>query len=107
MENKSSDHLNGKREKDLLVEKVDIFLERYIYSSDIPDGVIVGAVIGTVILGILAWLVAAGIWPMPYFGQFSASGDGVAAVVGAGVGAAIGGMIGGIIALLKLKKRNV
>lgn len=93
---------NPKKDEDLIVGYSDYYQNRRVYSPAIPRFTLWGALLGAMLLGTVSWLVAAGIWPIANFGQFSAAGDGVAAVTGTSVGAALGGLSGGLIALYRL-----
>lgn len=59
-----------------------------------------------VVLGIVAYLVATGVWPIAGLGQFAAAGSSVAVFTGASVGLALGGLTGALIGIGKMKKKN-
>lgn len=65
---------------------------------------LIGAFIGGVALGWLAYAVAEGNLPIEGLGQFAAGGAGVATFTGAGVGVALGGLVGGLVALFRLPR---
>ena len=90
-------------EADLIVELRDTAFGRVIYSRSIPRYTIVGALIGALLCGLVAWLIATGIWGVEHLGQFNASGEGWATFTGAGTGAALGGLIGSILAFRRIK----
>ena len=58
------------------------------------------------VLGIVAYLVAVGVWPIAGLGQFAAAGSRVAVFTGASVGLALGGLTGALIGLSKMVKKN-
>lgn len=63
--------------------------------------------IGTaLLLGILSYLVAMGIWPVQNLGQFAAAGPAVAVFTGGSLGLATGGLTGALIGLSKMVKKN-
>jgi hypothetical protein len=58
------------------------------------------------VLGIVAYLVATGVWPIAGLGQFAAAGSSVAVFTGASVGLALGGLTGALIGIGKMKKKD-
>lgn len=59
-----------------------------------------------VTLGIIAYLVATGVWPLAGLGQFAAAGSSVAVFTGFSVGFALGGLTGGLIGIGKMKSKS-
>ena len=94
-------------EEDLIVELRDTAFGRVIYSPSIPRYTIVGALIGALLCGAAAWLIASGLWEIGYVGQFSASGEGWATFTGAGAGAPLGGLIGSTLAYRRIKNAEL
>ncbi len=96
-----------KPDADRLIKKTDKDpQENLFYHPSILRNAILGAVIGGIILGALAYMMAKGIIPIEGLGQISASGTGAAAFFGFITGSAIGGLFGsvyGIFAMLKEK----
>ena len=94
-------------ERRVTVPVVDEFEPgRVVYHASIFRLALLGALIGAAAAGLLAWIIAAGVWPLAEFGQFSASGSGVATFTGAGIGAAFGGLAGGLTALCRIPARH-
>lgn len=64
-----------------------------------PEGIALGAIVGLIICGVLAWLIAAGSVSVPALSALASAGLAVAILAGIGAGAVIGGIIGGLIGL--------
>lgn len=77
-----------------------------IYDPVILNTAAIGALLIGVLLGVISFLVARGVWPIQDFGQFSASQDWVAAITGGGVGIAIGGLAGALLGLNRMLKKH-
>jgi hypothetical protein len=73
--------------KDMAVEK----------GTKAPEGVTIGAICGAVVGGGLAWLVAAGVLPVPNLGLLIAAGPVVAVLAGIGAAGAIGVIVGALV----------
>lgn len=94
------------RPSDLLVPIVDAQGAERIHDPSILQLTLAGALIGAVLLGWLAFAIAAGGLPIAGLGQFSAAGAGAATFTGAGIGVALGGLVGGLVALYRLPPRR-
>ena len=88
-----------------VVPIVDVHEAGRIYDRSIGRLALIGALLGGVALGVLAYAVATGVWPIAGFGQFAAAGAAPAAFVGAGTGIALGGLTGALLALYRLPQR--
>lgn len=75
---------------------------RVVYHPSIGRFALAGAVVGAFLLGLLAWLVASGVWPLRDVGQIAASGPPVGTFTGAGIGAALGALAGALAAMYRL-----
>jgi hypothetical protein len=75
---------------------------RVVYDHSIATLAIVGGVGGAVVLGLLAWMIASGLWAPRDLGQFAAGGPTVAIVTGTGIGVAVGALVGALIAVYRL-----
>lgn len=75
-----------------------------IYDRSILISAIWGGIFGGLVLGVAAYLIAAGITPIAGLGQFATGGTSPATFTGAGVGAALGALIGGVFATLRLPR---
>lgn len=67
---------------------------------------VIWAVVLAIMLGVVAYLISNGVWPVRGFGQFSAAGSGPATFVGVSVGIALGGLLGALQGLYKMKKQE-
>jgi len=79
---------------------------RVVYAASMSRLALVGALTGALALGLIAWIIASGIWSLPHVGQFGAAGPGVAAFTGAGIGAATGALAGALAALYRMPARR-
>lgn len=97
-----------KPDADRLIKKTDKDpRENLFYHPSILRNAIVGAVLGAIIFGAIAWLMAKGIIPIEGLGQIAASGIGAASFLGIITGSSIGGLFGsvyGIFVMLKKKE---
>lgn len=75
---------------------------RIVYGPAMLLWALSGALIGALLLGAVAWLVASGAWAVAGAGQFAAAGTGVATFTGAGAGAALGALAGALVALHRI-----
>ncbi len=92
-----------KPDAQLLVPLVDHDPEgRLIYHPAIGRGTIWGGLIGGIIFGLLAWLVAEGAVPICGLGQLGAAGNGPAAFLGFSIGSGIGGLVGAVLGMRQL-----
>jgi hypothetical protein len=80
--------------------------ENLFYHPSILHNTIAGAVIGGIILGAIAWMMAKGIIPVEGLGQMAASGLGATAFLGFVAGSAIGGLIGSVYGIFVMLKRK-
>ncbi|ARS38145.1 hypothetical protein [Pontibacter actiniarum] len=73
-----------------------------VYHPAIGKGALWGGLIGGVLVGALAWLVAAGVWPVVGLGQMAGGSYGAAAFMGFVLGSAVGGLIGSFIGINRM-----
>lgn len=96
-----------KTDEDLIVGNTNYDPEGNLVYDPIIGKLAIWAGIATaLLLGILSYLVATGIWPIQGFGQFAAAGPAVAVFTGTSVGLALGGLTGALIGLSKMIKKN-
>ena len=86
-----------KKDADLVVGYTNFDPEgRPLYHPSMVKLAVIWAVGLGLLLGVLAYLIASGRWPIRDLGQFSTSDNYVATFVGISVGAALGGLIGAL-----------
>lgn len=96
-----------KSNEDLVVGKINHDPEgKMIYDPMVAKLTVWYGLVGAVIFGVFAYLIASGAMPIRDFGQLSTSGNGVATFVGAVIGIAIGGLTGSLIGLTHIVKQN-
>ena len=79
---------------------------RVVYDPSMLRWALAGGLAGAVLLGLLGWAVASGLWAIRDVGQFGASGPAVATFTASGVGAALGALAGAISAVARLPSRE-
>lgn len=94
-------------EGDLLIATLNVDPEGHpIYHPSIGRGALWGGLIGGILVGVVAWLVAAGWWPVVGLGQMAAGSYGAAAFMGFVIGSAAGGLLGSFIGLRHMLKQH-
>ncbi|MEX2336807.1 MAG: hypothetical protein WD555_06015 [Fulvivirga sp.] len=77
-----------------------------VYHPAIGKGALWGGIIGGILIGALAWLVASGAWPVVGLGQMAAGNYGAAAFMGFLMGSAVGGLTGSFIGINRMLKNH-
>ena len=96
-----------KTEKDLIVGNTNYDPEGSLVYDPIIGKLTLWIGLATAIaLGIVAYLVATGVWLVGGLGQFAAAGSSVAVFTGFSVGFALGGLAGALIGISKMKKKE-
>jgi hypothetical protein len=103
-------------EKDKKMKKpsADFIIERtnrdphgnLIYDPSMLSLAVVGAIIGGITVGFIAWMVADGAWAVVGLGQMSAGNRGPAAFLGFVIGSGIGGLFGSIMGIYRALREN-
>lgn len=87
----------NRNEDDLLIPVVNHDPEgKPVYHPAIGKGALGGGLVGGILISLLAWLVASGVWPVEGLGQLSAGGRGAASLMGFIIGSAMGGLAGSL-----------
>lgn len=73
-----------------------------IYNPAIGTGAFWGALVGVILIGALAWLLASGAWPVVGLGQLPSGSYGAAAFLGFLIGSFLGGLTGSYIGRNKM-----
>ncbi|WP_299761259.1 hypothetical protein [uncultured Pontibacter sp.] len=107
-ENNHKKHQNSKMtDGDLLVSTLNTDPEGGpIYHPAIGKGAFWGGLVGGVLVGTLAWLVASGVWPVVGLGQMAAGSYGAAAFMGFVLGSAVGGLIGSFMGISHMFRQH-
>lgn len=101
---KRNDHMQ-KPEANLVVPKTNYDPEGGpVYHPAIGKGAFWGGLVGGILIGTLAWLIASGAWPVVGLGQLASGSYGAAAFLGFLIGSGIGGLIGSFIGMNKMFK---
>lgn len=96
-----------KPEANLVVPKTNFDPEGGpIYHPAIGKGAFWGGLAGGILVGLLAWLVASGVWPVVGLGQLSSGSYGAAAFLGFLIGSALGGLAGSFIGMNKMFREH-
>lgn len=90
-----------------IVPLVDVHGAARVYDPALLRLALLGAALAGTLLGLAAYGLAAGLWPIAGLGQFAAAGTAPATFVGAGVGLATGALAGALVALYRLPARRV
>jgi hypothetical protein len=115
METEARRHSNGEpgerprpgADDRVIIPLVDAQAAERIYDPSLLHWSLWSAVAGALLLGVLGYALAAGLWTAEGLGQWAASGATVGAFTGTGIGAAAGALGGGLVALYRLPRRTI
>ncbi|WP_424494079.1 hypothetical protein [Salinimicrobium sp. GXAS 041] len=107
MEKQNEKQKMKKPEPDLMLERTNRDPHgQLFYHPSILSMAITGAIIGGILLGFIAWMVADGAWSVVGLGQMSAGNRGPGAFFGFVVGSGIGGLFGGLLGIHSILREN-
>lgn len=107
MEKQNEKQKMKKPEPDLMLERTNRDPHgQLFYHPSMLSMALTGAIIGGVLLGVIAWMVADGAWSVVGLGQMSAGNRGPGAFFGFVVGSGIGGLFGGLLGIRSTLREN-
>jgi hypothetical protein len=97
-------HMN--MESEVVIPLVNDQGGQIIYHPSMLRLAILGGSAGGIALGVFGYLIASGILPIAYFGQFTAAGTAPAVFCSLGLGLAVGALAGALTALYRIPRKT-